>query len=107
MSAPGGPSTAALFEALTATPARLDVLAREVERQGETLRRIEAALPPVLVPITEAAEALKVSVPTVRRWARSGKIPVVKIENTIRIDLSRIRGVDDLQAARLAREARK
>lgn len=104
---PDRTSTAALFEALAATPARLDVLALEVQRQGETLQRIEAALPSPLLTIAEAAGALRVSIPTMRRWVRKGCIPVVKIENTVRVDLSRIHLADDVEVARLARAARE
>ena len=63
----------------------------ELTAKVEALR---AASPPLLAPVTEAATIFKVSVPTMSRWVRIGHVPVVKVANTVRVDLSRVRGVD-------------
>jgi len=56
--------------------------------------------------VTAAATNFKGSVPTTRRRVKQGQVPVVKVANTVRIDLSRVRSVDAEDIARLAREAR-
>jgi hypothetical protein len=38
-------------------------------------------------------------------YARAGKVPVVKVGATVRVDLSRLHGVDDVALARLAQLA--
>lgn len=97
---------AAALTALVDTPARLAALVRRFEHLEEKVDAISAALPPVLVPIPEAAKVFKVSVPTMRRWARNGDVPTVRIGATLRVDLSRLRGVDDVAVARAAQQAR-
>jgi excisionase family DNA binding protein len=72
----------------------------ELTAKVEALR---AASPPLLVPVTEAATIFKVSVPTMRRWVKTGRVPVVKVANTMRVDLSRVRGVDAEDIGRMAR----
>jgi excisionase family DNA binding protein len=64
------------------------------------LARIRTVLPPLLVPVPEAAAAFKVSVPTMRRWVKAGAVPTVKVGATTRVDLSRLHGTDDLSIAR-------
>ena len=75
----------------------------ELTAKVEALR---AASPPLLVTVQEAAAICKVSVPTMRRWVKGGQVPVVKVASTVRVDLSRVRGVDAKDIARMAREAR-
>jgi len=54
----------------------------------------------------QAAAIFKVRVATVRRWVKTGHVPVVKVANTVRVDLSRVHGVDAADVARMAREIR-
>jgi len=75
----------------------------ELTAKVEALR---AASPPLLLRVSEAAAIFKVSVATMRRWVKRGQVPVVKVENTLRVDLSRVRGVEADDIARMAREAR-
>ena len=99
-------SVATLFAALAEIPSRLAALERENVETRATLEALRAALPPALLTIPEAARAFKVSVPTMRRWVRAGEVPIVKVANTVRVDVSRLHGPDDLALARLARAPR-
>jgi len=78
------------LEALLEVPDRLAAFERRFASVESQLSSLVTALPPLLVPVTEAAAALKVSVPTMRRWVRAGAVPVVRVGNTIRVDLSRL-----------------
>jgi predicted site-specific integrase-resolvase len=53
----------------------------------------------------QAAAIFKVSVATMRRWVKTGHVPVVKLVNTVRVDLTRFHGVDAKDVARMAWEA--
>jgi len=75
----------------------------ELTAKVEVLR---ASSPPLLVPTMQAATIFRVSMPTMRRWVKRGQVPVVKAANTVRVDLSRIRGDDANDIARMAREVR-
>ncbi len=66
----------------------------------------EAGSPPSLDQVPEAAAIFKVSVATMRRWVKTGHVSVVKLANTVRVDLPRVHGVDAADVARMAREAR-
>lgn len=59
-----------------------------------------------MVTIPEAARKLGVSFSTVRRQARTGELPVVRIGRSVRINLSKIRAVDNDTVAELASVAR-
>jgi hypothetical protein len=98
---------AALFGALVEIPARLAALERAEAESAAKLEGVRDALPPALATIPEAATAFKVSVPTMRRWVKRGEVPTLKIKNTVRVDLSRLRGVDATEIARRATAARK
>jgi excisionase family DNA binding protein len=67
---------------------------------------IEARLPPALAPIPRAAEALGVSVPTVRRRIADGSLPTTKIGGRTLVDLARVRGIDGEEIAKLAAQTR-
>ena len=100
----------ALAAALTAmmdAPARLAALVRRFEHLETKIDALSAALPPLLVSVTEAAQAFKVSVPTMRRWVRGGNVPTVRVGATVRVDLSRVRGSDAGEVLRLATTARR
>jgi excisionase family DNA binding protein len=46
---------------------------------------------PALLPVEEAAEALGMTVPSLRRYARRGTIPCVKVGRTFRFHLATVR----------------
>lgn len=96
---------AALFAALGETPARLAALERASEAARADMAAIRAALPPVLLSIPDAARAFQVSLPTMRRWVKAGRVPTVKVGATVRVDMSRLHGADDVTVARLVRAA--
>jgi excisionase family DNA binding protein len=96
---------AALFAALGEIPARLAALERASEAARADLAAIRATLPPVLFSVPDAARAFKVSLPTMRRWVKAGRVPTVKVGATVRVDMARLHGVDEVTVARLARAA--
>lgn len=87
-------AVAVVLSALARVPDRMAVLEGKVEAMTAELVRIRAALPPLLVPVPQAAQACHVSIPTMRRWIKARLVPVLKIGNTVRVDLSRLIGVD-------------
>ena len=99
-------SIAAVLTAFSELPGRMATMERALTELTAKVEALRAASPPLLVPVTEAATICKVSVPTMRRWVKGGRVPVVKVANTVRVDLSRIRGIDAEDIARMAREAR-
>jgi excisionase family DNA binding protein len=98
---------ATLLSALAEIPGRLAALEREQARVTAELAGIRATLPPLLVSVPDAAQALKVSVPTMRRWVKAGAVPTVRVGNTVRVDLSRMGGTDANDIARLASSIRR
>jgi excisionase family DNA binding protein len=95
-------SMAAVLTAFSEMPVRMAAMERALTELSAKVEALRAASPPLLVPVTEAATIFRVSVPTVRRWVKSGRVPVVKVANTVRVDLSRVRGVDAEDIARTA-----
>jgi excisionase family DNA binding protein len=67
---------------------------------------MERHLPSPLVTVEEAARVLGTSTATIRRWASAGEIPVLRVGRRIRVDLSKMRGRDQDDIARLARDAK-
>lgn len=53
----------------------------------EISTKVSSAIPPKRYSPREAAEALRVSVPTVRRWIKSGRLPAFKEGNRVIVDL--------------------
>jgi excisionase family DNA binding protein len=96
---------ATLLAALAEIPSRLAALERASDATRADLAAIRAALPPALLTLPEAAQAFKVSVQTMRRWVKAGAVPTVKVGKTVRVDVSRLHGTDDLAVARLTRAA--
>lgn len=97
---------AATVSAFLDTPRVLADLQRQVRDLTDAVRSLERCLPSLLVSVDEAARVLGCSGATVRRWAAAGVIPTVRLGRSWRVDLSKIRGVDADEIARLAREAR-
>ncbi|HVT07873.1 MAG TPA: helix-turn-helix domain-containing protein [Polyangia bacterium] len=91
---------AAALAALTEIPGRLAALELEQTKTRSEVQELRSALPPLLVSIPDAAREFKVSVQTMRRWVKAGALPTVRVGSTIRIDLRRLRGTDDLSIAR-------
>ena len=94
----------ALGDELTAACARALAQHRD-PRLDELLERvaaIENRLPPLLFPISDAARQMKVSVATIKRRVRDGSLPTLKVGSRTLVDLSRLRGVDGDEVARLA-----
>jgi hypothetical protein len=98
---------AAMLTALAEIPARMAALERVVTDLRAEVEVIKAALPPVYKTIPEAARIFGVSIPTMRRWVKAGKVPTRAVESTVRVDMSRLHGVDAADIIRKAEEARK
>ena len=98
---------AATFAALAEIPARMAALERVVTDLRAELEVIKTALPPVHKSIPDAAKIFGVSIPTMRRWVKARKVPTVTIESTVRVDMSRLHGVDAADIARKADEAQR
>ncbi len=88
-------------------PTEVAALRAEVAELHAVLMSLRQAMPPMLVPVTVAAERLGVSVPTVRRLVRSGRLPSVKVGSSVRVDLATLRAVDDEEVTQLAAHARR
>jgi excisionase family DNA binding protein len=97
---------AVTLSALLDTPRVLADLRRQVADLTDAVRSMEKNLPSLLVSIDEAAKVLGYSSASVRRWAGAGAIPTLRLGRSWRVDLSKIRGMDPAEIARLAREAR-
>jgi len=98
----GDHGLALLFAALGAIPERMAALERETAAMRTDVGAIRDALPPRLVSPADAARCFAVSLPTMRRWIKTGKVPVVKVGATTRVDLTRLHGVDEVTVRRLA-----
>jgi excisionase family DNA binding protein len=77
----------------------------QVESLTVAIRSLERHLPCPLVSVHEAAERLGVSVNTVRRRVKSGDIPSTRIGKAVRIDLTKLRPLDDTELQELANRA--
>lgn len=98
---------ASLFDAIADIPARQAKLEQQADRILGEIASIERRLPPALVGVAEAARLCGVSVPTMRRWIKTGEVASIKIGGTLRVDVSRLRGSDTAQVMRLASDARR
>jgi excisionase family DNA binding protein len=75
----------------------------ELAAKVEALR---AASPPLLVTVQEAATMCRVSSQTMRRWVATGQVPSMRRGRLVRVDMTRVRGVDAEDIALMAREVR-
>jgi len=96
----------ATISALLDAPRMLANLERRVADLTDAVRSMENRLPSLLVSAEHAAKVWGSSPASVRRWAAEGVIPVVRLGRSLRVDLSKVRGIDRDDIARLAREAR-
>lgn len=92
------------IEELLTVPAQLRQMRAEQRAQ---IAAIRASLPPTLATVKDAAVALRVSVPTVRRLVKNGKLRAVPVGRSLRVDLSNLpRAENDGDITRLAHDAR-
>lgn len=85
--------------------AHLAPVRSELERLAAAVVELRRTLPPVLVPLREAARRLGVSYATARRRASAGDWPVRRDGGRILVDL--VRPLTDEDLARMARRARE
>ena len=77
----------------------------QVETLTAAVRTLARQIPAPLVSVHEAAERLGVSVNTVRRRVKSGEIPCTRIGKVLRIDLSKVRVLDQEEVEEMAQRA--
>jgi excisionase family DNA binding protein len=77
-------------------------LRAEVHALRGAVRGLEERLPARLVSVEDAAEHLSVSIPTIRRWCKSGALPYVRRGRELRIDLSKVKALGGGDIRRLA-----
>jgi excisionase family DNA binding protein len=97
----------AAVTALLGVPESLADLKASVEALKTEIGSLREVLPSSLVSVPEAAARLGVSVATVRRLVKRGDVVATSVGRSVRVDVASIRGVDRVEVARLAREARK
>ena len=77
----------------------------QVELLTVAIRSLERHLPAPLVSVQDAAERLGVSVNTVRRRLKSGDIPCTRIGKAVRIDLTKVRPLDQTEVDEMTERA--
>src|SRR5712692_10007769 len=85
--------------------AKLAPFRAEMGRLTAEIEAMRRALPPTLVPIPEAAEALGVSVSTLRRRIDDGSIRAHRVGRAVRVDLTELRAPAEAEVVRLAQRA--
>ena len=84
-----------------ASPTRELIIRLEVQVTALTgaVRGLEERLPARVVTVEEAARHLSVSVQTIRRWCKAGRLGYVRRGRELRIDLTKVRalGGDDIR----------
>ena len=88
-----------------ALAAELAPLRAEIRRLTSDVEAVRRALPPQLVSVAEAAEALGLSVATVRRRVKDGTLPYRQIGRSLRVDLSAQRAATEAEVVELAEAA--
>lgn len=66
------------------------------------IRAMEQRLPTPVVSVAAAARHLAVSVQTIRRWCKTGRLAYVRRGRELRIDLTKVRALTDEDVRRLA-----
>ncbi len=85
--------------------AHLAPVRSELERLAAEVVELRRTLPPMLVPLREAARRLGVSYATARRRAAAGDWPVRRDGGRILVDLGALRPLTVEDLARMARRA--
>ncbi|SRR5712692_8543444 len=86
--------------------AKLAPLRTDLRAVAKAIESMQRTLPPVLVPVREAAQMLGVSEGTVRRHIRDHRLPVRRIGRSVRVDMSALRPLTDEEVAEQAYLAR-
>lgn len=73
---------------------KLDRIVEKVDALTAEVARLSKRVPALLT-VEAAAEAMKVSPRTMRRWVTNRQIPFVRIGGKTRIDLTAMRSTDD------------
>jgi excisionase family DNA binding protein len=84
-----------------AVAAEMAPLRTEISRLSAQVEAMRRAIPPALVPVREAAQALGVSEATVRRRIRDGDMPTVRVGRSVRVDLGALRSAGAGEVTRL------
>jgi excisionase family DNA binding protein len=92
-------------EEMSRTGKLVILLQDQVELLTVAVRSLERHIPPPLVTVQDAAERLGVSVNTVRRRVKSGDIPCTRIGKALRVDLTKVRPLDQVEVSELAERA--
>jgi len=92
-------------EKMSRTGELVVILQDQVEQLTVAIRSLERHLPAPLVSVQDAAERLGVSVNTVRRRVKSGHIPSTRIGKAVRIDLTKVRALDQVEVNELVDRA--
>jgi excisionase family DNA binding protein len=82
-------SDVAGLAALLQLPVEMQALRSDVAQLRATVDQLRRALPPVLLSVHDAANALGVSTVTVRRMVRSGKLAHVRVGRSVKVDMTR------------------
>lgn len=75
--------------ALLQLPIEMQALRSDVMQLSCAVEQLRRALPPVLLSVGDAANALGVSMVTVRRMIRSGRLAHVRIGRSVKVDLTK------------------
>jgi excisionase family DNA binding protein len=75
--------------ALLQLPAEMQALRTDVAQLRSAVERLRQAMPPKLLGVGDAANALGVSTVTVRRMIRNGRLAHVRIGRSVKVDLTR------------------
>jgi excisionase family DNA binding protein len=100
-----GPVIAAVASLMT-VPQRLTAVEQQLAAVRDELGAVLKRLPPSLVSLKEAAQHLGVSVATLRRQAKSGRVATVRMGSRLLVDLARITAADATDVAGEAQLAR-
>ena len=87
-----------------ASPTRELIVRLEAQVSALTgaVRGLEERLPARVVTVEEAAKHLSVSVQTIRRWCKAGRLAYVRRGRELRIDLTKVRALSQSDIRRMA-----
>ena len=86
--------------------AKLAPLRADLRALAQAIESMQRTLPPVLVPVREAAQMLGVSEVTVRRQIRDHLLSVRRIGRSVRVDMTALRPLTDEEVEREAYRVR-